>query len=103
MSDWKSYQEEVADVFRALGCEVKTNYKCSGARDAHWLDVSVRFFQFGLSQHWIVECKYWKKRISKEKVFAFVKIAEEIGADRGLLVAEAGYQSGAYRRQSTRT
>lgn len=69
INDWKSYQEDVASVFRNLGCRVETNCECVGARTKHLLDVSVRISLFGLSQHWVVECKYWKnKRVSKDKV-----------------------------------
>lgn len=43
----------------------------------------------------IVECKYWKKRIPQEKVFALKTIVEDIGAARGIIVTEVGVQSGA--------
>jgi restriction system protein len=95
--DWKSYQEDVASVFRTLGCSVETNCECVGARTKHLLDVSVRISLFGLSQHWVVECKYWKnKRVSKDKVMTLKSVVDDIGADRGILIAEAGHQSGAH-------
>ena len=95
--DWKSYQEDVASVFRNLGCSVETNCECVGARTKHLLDVSVRISLFGLSQHWVVECKYWKnKRVSKDKVMTLKSVVDDIGADRGILIAEAGHQSGAH-------
>jgi Restriction endonuclease len=61
----------------------------------HLVDVSVRFSRFGLHQHWIVECKYWKSAVPKEKVVALKSIVEDTGADRGILVSESGHQSGA--------
>jgi hypothetical protein len=93
---WKQYQERVAQLFRELGCDVKTDCVVEGARGPHDIDVSVRFVRFGLHQHWIVECKLWTRRVSKLNVAALQKIVENVGADRGLLIAEAGHQSGAH-------
>jgi hypothetical protein len=95
MSDWKIYQDDTAKLFRELGCEVATDCEVAGARGKHLVDVYVGFSKFGLQQHWMVECKYWKRSIPKEKVLALKAIVEEIGADRGILVSEAGFQSGA--------
>lgn len=96
MPDWKDYQEETADLFRDLGCTVDTDAEISGARGKHLIDVSVRFSRFGLKQHWIVECKFWKSAVPKEKALALKSIVEDIGADRGILVSESGHQSGAF-------
>lgn len=96
MPDWKDYQEETADLFRDLGCTVDTDSEISGARGKHLIDVSVRFSRFGLKQHWIVECKFWKSAVPKEKALALKSIVEDIGADRGILVSESGHQSGAF-------
>jgi hypothetical protein len=96
MPDWKDYQEETARLFRELGCTVTTDAEILGARGKHLIDVSVRFSRFGLKQHWIVECKFWKSAVPKEKVLALKSIVEDIGADRGILVSESGHQSGAF-------
>jgi hypothetical protein len=45
--------------------------------------------------HWLVECKSWKAAIPKEKVLALRAIVDDTGADRGFIMAEGGYQSGA--------
>jgi hypothetical protein len=96
MDEWRRYQEETAKLFRELGCSVETDFSTQGARSKHLLDVSVRFTRFGLKQHWIVECKLWNRRVPKEKVFALKSITEDLGADRGILIAERGHQSGAH-------
>jgi hypothetical protein len=44
---------------------------------------------------WLVECKAWSSAVPKEKVFALRTIVEDTGADRGFVMAEKGYQSGA--------
>ena len=56
----------------------------------------MRFARFGVKQHWIVECKYWSRPVPKKEVLALRKIVEELGADRGILIAERGHQSGAH-------
>ena len=93
---WKQYQEGVAQLFRELGCNVATDLVVEGVRGKDAIDVSIRFVRFGLRQHWIVECKLWGRPVPKEKVRALKSIVDNIGADRGLLIAEAGHQSGAF-------
>jgi hypothetical protein len=96
MAEWKRYQEETAKLFRDLGCSVETDLLVKGVRSEHRLDVSVRFTRFGLKQHWIIECKFWHRRVPKERVEVLKSITGELGADRGILIAERGHQSGAY-------
>jgi Restriction endonuclease len=64
-------------------------------RGKHLVDVSVVFSKFGLHQHWIIECKFWKHAVPKEKVLVLKSIIEDVGANRGILVSESGHQSGA--------
>jgi hypothetical protein len=100
MPDWKRYQEDAAELFRELGCDVETDVEVTGARGKHLLDVSVRFSRFGLRQHWIVECKFWNRAVPKEKVLTLKSIVEDIGADRGIFITKSGYQSGAHASAS---
>jgi hypothetical protein len=44
-----------------------------------------------------VECKAWQSNVPKEKVAALSAILQDIGADRGFLLSEKGFQSGALR------
>lgn len=50
-----------------------------------------------MESHWIIECKAWKNNIPKEKVTALSAIVQDVGADRGFLLSEVGFQSGAIR------
>ncbi|WP_431605167.1 restriction endonuclease [Acinetobacter johnsonii] len=43
----------------------------------------------------MIECKNWKTNIPKEKVLALRSIVEDIGAHRGFIVSNKGFQSGA--------
>lgn len=95
--NWKLYQEETAEFFRRLGCEADVEAKVSGARADHKIDVWVRFKKFGLETKWVVECKHWNSSVTKEKVLVLRSVVEDVGADRGILISAAGYQSGAIR------
>ena len=92
---WRAYQEKVANLFRDLGCNATEDAKVCGIRALHKIDVWVTFRRFGLNHKWVIECKHWKTPITKEKVLALRTVVEDVGADRGLLVAESGFQPGA--------
>ncbi len=95
--DWKQYQEQTAEFFRSLGCDAEVEAKVTGVRAEHKIDVWVRFKKFGLETRWVVECKHWNSAIPKEKVLALRSVVEDVGADRGILISGAGFQSGAVR------
>ena len=95
--NWSEYQEHVAAFFRSLGLDAQTDVHVEGARSGHDIDVVVKFSQYGVDVLWIVECKYWKTAIPKEKVVALQHIAQDVGADRAFLISEHGFQAGAIR------
>lgn len=92
---WKNYQEETASYFRSLGLDASTDITVKGARTSHDIDVLVKSYHVGFDVTWIVECKLWKTPVSKLHVLALREIVSDIGADRGILLAESGFQSGA--------
>ncbi|KAA1427486.1 restriction endonuclease [Nocardioides antri] len=95
---WKQYQEEAAAFFRGIGLEAETNVAVEGARGKHNVDVAVRGGRAGLRQLWIVECKrLGRDGVSKDKVMTLAQIVQDVGADRGILVCENGFQAGAIR------
>ena len=93
--DWKEYQEQAAEFFRSLGLNAETDVCVSGARAKHDVDVMVSFDRFGIAGRWIVECKLWSSRVPKEKVLALQAIVQDVGADKGILLSETGFQAGA--------
>ncbi|WP_068707935.1 restriction endonuclease [Oerskovia enterophila] len=95
MADWFDYQEEVAEFFRSLGLDAKTNVTIPGVRTDHDIDVVVSGRSVAFEFRWLVECKSWKARIPKEKVLALRMIVDDTGSERGVLMAEKGYQAGA--------
>jgi restriction system protein len=94
-ADWKEYQEEAATFFRSLGMDGETNVTLQGVRTAHDVDVRVKSHHVGFDITWIVECKQWNSKVSKLHVLGLRQIVTDVGADRGILLSESGFQSGA--------
>jgi restriction system protein len=92
---WKQYQEKAAEFFRSLGLKASTDVTLHGIRTAHDIDVFVSVDVAGFEARWLVECKHWKSPVSKLHVLALREIVADLGADRGILLCEVGFQSGA--------
>ncbi len=92
---WHDYQEDVAKYFRQLSCDVEVDARVQGARASHNIDVLVKFRHFGLELQWVIECKQYNRPVPKEKVLALKGVVDDVGADRGVLLAESGFQPGA--------
>lgn len=92
---WKEYQEEAASFFLSLGLDASTDVTVKGVRTTHDVDVLVKSHHVGFETTWLVECKKWKTRVSKLHVLALREIVADVGADRGILLSETGFQSGA--------
>ena len=94
---WKQYQKEAATFFEKLGFTAVIEERVEGTRGIHDIDVFVTGSVYGIAFRWVIECKAWKNNIPKEKVMALISIVQDIGADRGFLLSEKGFQSGAVR------
>ena len=94
--DWRDYQEAVAKVFRNLGCRAEVDKTVTGVRGPHNIDVYVTFEKFGQECRWIIQCKLWSRPVDKSVVHTLQSIVQNIGADRGVIFCEKGFQSGAY-------
>jgi restriction system protein len=99
-NSWKQYQDEAAAFFRSLGLEAHTDIAVQGVRTSHNVDVLAKSTHAGFEVRWIVECKHWKTAVSKLHVLALREIVSDVGADRGILLSEAGFQSGAIEAAS---
>jgi len=97
MPTWQDYQQQTAEFFCGLGLTATIEKAVTGARGVHKIDVYVEGDYMGIAFTWVVECKNWKTNIPKEKVAALTAILQDVGADRGFLLSETGFQSGALR------
>lgn len=94
-TNWRDYQDATADVFRRLGCNAQVDFRATGARATHDIDVYATFQRSGILCTWVIECKFWKRRVPKEKVLALKTLIDDLGADRGIIISEKGFQPGA--------
>lgn len=94
--DWEDFETAICSHFQSLGAEAKTKHTIKGIRSDHDVDVLVNARFFGQEITWIVEAKQWKNKVPKEKVEVLKSIVNEVGADRGFLISEKGFQRGAY-------
>jgi len=93
---WEEYQHRTADLLHELEFTVKVNDPLRASNGVvHKVDVSARIVVAGVPALWIVECKLWARRVPKEKVSALKDIVDDLAADRGLLMSEKWFQSGA--------
>jgi len=94
---WHEYQEDIAALFRSLGLSAEVDAVVTGTRATHNVDVWVTFSRYGVEMKWLVECKFWRRAVPKEKVLALQQIAQDLGADKAFLFSEIGFQSGAVK------
>jgi hypothetical protein len=95
---WEHYQYRTAELLGQLGFTTKVNDPLRAPNGVvHRVDVSARMVVAGVPMLWVTECKLWNRAVTKEKVSALKDIVNDLGADRGLLVSEKGFQSGAVR------
>lgn len=93
--EWFNFQEKIAEHFRGLGVKAETNKTIKGVRTEHDLDVLVTSQYLCTNIKWVIEAKFWKTKVPKEKVFALRTIVDDIGADKGFIISESGFQAGA--------
>ena len=93
--NWQKYQRTTANFFAKIGLNATIEQNVYGARGKYEIDVLVQGNLHGIPFQWLIECKAWKSNIPQEKVLAFASIIQDIGADRGFLLSEKGFQSGA--------
>ncbi len=98
LPSWRRYQRDAAALLTELGFTTGVEDRITSLRGVtHEVDVSARRSVAGVEILWVVECKLWRSAIPKEKVAALAAIAEDLGADRCLLLSETGFQSGAVK------
>ena len=103
MKAWEDYQHRTAELLRSLGFKAEVNDPLRGPNGVvHRVDVAAKTVFAGVPVLWIVECKLWNRAVPKEKVSALKDIVNDLGADRGLLMSEKGFQSGAVNLAATK-
>lgn len=93
--EWFEFQEKICSYFKSMGVDARTNVTVKGIRTNHDVDILIETKFLGHEITWIVEAKHWKSKISKLHVLALRTITEDIGADKGFIISDKGFQKGA--------
>lgn len=91
--DWKDLQDKVAFILEKCGYRVQTPKKIETPRS----NIEVDVFAQNSDMQILCECKNWNKNISQNTIFSFRTIVYDIGANKGIIIAKKGFQSGAYK------
>lgn len=94
-ADWYQFQEIICSHFISIGARAETNVTVKGTRTTHEIDILVKTKFLGQDLLWIVEAKKWKSKINKLQVLGLRTIVNDVGADRGFIISDKGFQSGA--------
>ncbi|MCF6404811.1 restriction endonuclease [Chitinophaga filiformis] len=99
--DWQSYEEVTAYIYRVLGAYQGIKVKCFG-RDCkvkgksgvdHQIDVLTEQFDGVNSNYTVIECKFLKKKITKEIVMKLHSEMQDAGIKSGIIVCKSGFTS----------
>jgi len=93
--EWYQFQERICSHFNSIGARAETNVSVQGVRTSHDIDILVKTRYLGQDLLWVVEAKKWKSKVNKLQVLGLRTIVDDIGADKGFIISEKGFQSGA--------
>jgi restriction system protein len=96
----KEFEVEVAGLLEKAGVRlpefrVQTLEPVIGVDGEYAIDVTARFEVLGMSFLVLVECKHHKNPIKREVVQILHTKLQSTGAQKGMIIATAGFQSGA--------
>ena len=97
--DWKKYESITKYIYETLGKQygvtVKgygNDYKVTGKSGvSHQIDVITSHTEGSHTYQTAIECKYWKKKVSKDIVMKLVQILEDTGISKGIIVSKSGF------------
>ena len=95
INNWFEFQEEICTYFKSLGFEAETNKTVIGVRTSHDIDIFVETKFMGQNLTWIIEAKKWNSKVNKLQTLGLRTIVDDIGADKGFIISEKGFQKGA--------
>lgn len=102
MKDWEKYEKDVFDLCQSHfeGGTVTKNEKQRGrySNRSRQIDVQVKY-QFGDSSNTtIIDCKRYSSPINVKNVEEFIGMLDDLGADKGIMIAPNGYTKSALER-----
>src|ERR1700690_1843461 len=100
--EWREFEKLAADIQRQLAPEarIETNVKLRGKRSGieRQIDILVKQTVGQYEIQIIIDCKDYKKPVDVKDLEAFMGMVEDVGANKGAMVAPAGFTSTAKQR-----
>ncbi|MGN6212022.1 restriction endonuclease [Parafilimonas sp.] len=94
--DWRDLQNKVARFLSELGYETDVEKDIKTVREIINIDVfAVNNKQIPQSKI-LCECKFWNNPVPKTIVHAFRTAVTDFGANYGIIISKAGFQSGSH-------
>lgn len=92
--DWQELQNVIGKLFREVGYQVDLSKVVDLVRGKKEIDVFVQDTSNEYKLTFLVECKYWTRRVNKEIIHSFRTVMSDFGADYGFIVSKNGFQKG---------
>lgn len=93
---WQDLQRKVADFLAELGYDTEIEKNIQTVRETINIDV-VAINTIDIPQSKILcECKHWSNPVPKTVVHAFRTVVADFGANYGIIISKAGFQSGSH-------
>jgi len=97
--NWEEYEAITKYIYEALGSQQGVKIKCYGRNCKvkgksglqHQVDVLTEQFDGERQLLTAIECKYAKKKVTKDVVMKLSKVMEDSGITSGIIVCKAGY------------
>lgn len=97
--DWKTYESITKYIYETLGKQTGVTLKGYGKNCIvkgksgvnHQIDIITSHTEGSHTYETAIECKYWKKKISKDIVMKLVQILEDTGISKGIIVSKSGF------------
>ena len=91
--DWKTYESITKYIYENLGKQSGVTVKGYGndckvagkSGVSHQIDVITSHTEGSHTYETAIECKYWKKKVSKDIVMKLVQILEDTGISKGII------------------
>ncbi|MEZ7496598.1 restriction endonuclease [Leeuwenhoekiella aequorea] len=100
--NWQEYEKQVYEELKSIYIdeEIIFNHSVIGrySKRSRQIDVYIREKVGNEYFITIVDCKFYNKKVNVKSVEEFISMADDIGADYGLMVTERGYSSSALKR-----
>lgn len=96
----EEFEKSVREILDAMGSSLSDyqsthRERIAGSDSDYEIDVSVRFSAFGVKYLTLIECKRHSAPVKRESVQSLWAKMQSVGAQKGIVFATSGFQSGA--------